>query len=364
VAVYKYDDWEIVEELGSGGQSDVFLVRHPFRKLQRQTCLQAIRKALDANDTAELAYAIHSNARPDEMSQPGVKKLFRIGGSEERSANRLKQEIQVLQQQRSGLPQLLDFNEAERWIVTEYFPKKTLKHSPSKFAGKANLALSAFLSLVETVASLHEDNIIHGDIKPDNVFVREGDALVLGDFGIIYVAGPLRHTQANESAGARHFIPPWADIRGRLGNVTPSFDVYMLGKLLWCMVSGREFLLREEFAEPEYNLTVMFPHDPHMFIINNILSKCIVAKSEDCVSTSELRSMVRMYVDVLSSGGQLLRDGVPRPCHVCGHGNYQKDLSGAMRLWSSGGATDIQSVPVHTFVCDYCGHLAVFKHIP
>ena len=87
--------------------------------------------------------------------------------------NRLKQEIHVLQQSRAGLPRLLDFDEAERWIVTEYFPKKTLEHSPSKYAGKAEFAVRAFLSLVETVASLHQDNIIHRDIKPANVFIRE-----------------------------------------------------------------------------------------------------------------------------------------------------------------------------------------------
>jgi serine/threonine protein kinase len=361
VAVYKYDEWEIIENLGSGGQSDVFLVRHPIRKLERETCLETIRKALDEDNRAELASSIYAYAQPEVTSQLGAKKKFRIRGSEEQATNRLKQEIQILQQQRSGLPQLLDFNESERWIVTEYFPKKTLAHNPSRYAGKSEPALRAFLSLVETVAFLHEDDIIHRDIKPDNVFVREDDALVLGDFGIVYIAGQLRHTQTNESLGAHHFIPPWADITGRSENVTPSFDVYMLGKLLWCMVSGRNFLSREDFAEAEYDLTVSFPHDPHMFIINDILSKCLVAKSKDCVSTSDLLMIVRTYVHALKNGGQLLRDGVPRPCHVCGYGYYQKDLTGALRLWHSSGATDIHSVNVKTFACDRCGHLAVFR---
>jgi hypothetical protein len=45
-------------------------------------------------------------------------------------------------------------------------------------------------------------------------------------------------------------MPQWGDLGERLEHVQPNFDVYMLGKLLWCMVSGRLKLPREYHKKP------------------------------------------------------------------------------------------------------------------
>jgi serine/threonine protein kinase len=201
-------------------------------------------------------------------------KIFKIreDGDEQHALDRLKQEIHVLQQNRPGLPKLLDSSESERWIVTEYFPEATLEHNILRYKGKPALALKAFLSLVNTVAQLHDENIVHRDIKPANVFVRQDDELVLGDFGIVFLPDqPARLTRTDESVGPHDFMPPWADIGGRLEKVDCNFDVYSLGKLLWCMVSGRLVLKREWFQEPQNDISVMFRHDPHAYMINTIL---------------------------------------------------------------------------------------------
>ena len=104
------------------------------------------------------------------------------------------------------------------------------------------------MSLVNTVTQLHDENIVHRDIKPANVFVRELDDLVLGDFGIVFVPDqPVRLTRTNESVGPHEYMPPWAETGGRLNKVESNFNVYMLGKLLWCIVTGRLVLRREWF---------------------------------------------------------------------------------------------------------------------
>jgi serine/threonine protein kinase len=129
----------------------------------------------------------------------------------------------------SGLPKLLDFNEAERWIVTEYFPERTLEHHPHKYRGKVGPALEAFRSLVQTVAMLHREAYVHRDIKPANVFIRNDDELVLGDFGIVFLPNALdRVTQTGERVGPRDYMPPWANLGTRHEKVHPKDDVYML----------------------------------------------------------------------------------------------------------------------------------------
>ena len=72
-----------------------------------------------------------------------------------------------------------------------------------------------------------------------------------------------------ETVGAGDFIPPatWRGMGARLETVKTDFDVYMLGKVLWCMVAGKPKLDREFWDEPENDLTKLFPSDPHMHMI-------------------------------------------------------------------------------------------------
>ncbi len=277
----KYGQWEVIgPPLGEGGQSRVFRVRTPARVAEREKCLLEIRTALDGDKRAELANAIWSYARAEGSSELGALKVFNIPpkgatlsplpGSENHEAiERLKNEITVLSQKRRGLPELLDSSVDERWIVVELFPEGSLEHHMSKYRGKASLALRAFRSIVETAASLHKDNYVHRDIKPANVFLRTDDELVLGDFGIVFLGREdVRLTQTDEKVGPRDYMPQWADVGERLEEVQPSFDVYMLGKLLWCMVAGRLKLPREWHRQPKFDLAAMFPNNEQMTRIN------------------------------------------------------------------------------------------------
>lgn len=373
-------DWEEIERLGGGGQSDVYLVRNPKRRFDRAKCLDQIRSALDGDKRAELATAIWSYARADLPSELGALKAYKIrqegfppapGTGESEAIERLRTEITVLSQNRPGLPELLDFNESERWIVTEFFPEGTLEHSPYRYKGKAAVALKAFRSLVQTVAALHIDDHVHRDIKPANVFVRSSGELVLGDFGIVYVPNAAdRVTLTGERVGPRDYLPPWANLGVRLEKVEPSIDVYMLGKLLWSMVDGRPVLPREFHTDPDYgfDLTKTYPNDPKMYLVNQVLSKCVVGKASECLSSAQdLLIIVDTLLRMIECGGQLLKEGVPRPCHICGNGYYQPQVLrqgtnvGILRIWISGGASDIEGLSVQIFVCDKCGHVELFK---
>jgi len=77
--------------------------------------------------------------------------------------------------------------------------------------------------------------------------------------------------------------------------------------------------------------------------------------------------MVIAFLNVIEQRGQLLRAGVPRPCHVCGNGHYEPESFGqsnaalGLRLWQvPGGANDIKVKQVRLFVCNSCGHIEFF----
>jgi hypothetical protein len=90
----KSEDWQVIGRLGSGGQSDVSLVRNSARKRERDESLQGIQRfrsaALGNADPADLAESVRKYIRPDETSELGAMKVFRLRGSEAQALNRLE----------------------------------------------------------------------------------------------------------------------------------------------------------------------------------------------------------------------------------------------------------------------------------
>jgi serine/threonine protein kinase len=375
------NDWERVrdKELGSSGQSTVYLVRRPERKAARDESFAVLKNlsslTLNPRNAFDFATASADISRKEEPSELGALKKFtpRAAGpsAEVQALLRMQNEIKVLKQNRRGLLKLLDSNESEGWIVTEYCPGGTLADHLLRFKGNAKRSLTAFFSLVKTALDIHKDKIVHRDIKPQNVFMGDGDELLLGDFGIVFLPNqPERLSVTGESVGPRDFMPPWVFLNDEPGEINPSFDVYMLGKVLWCMVTGRLKLHREEFLHPSLNVVKLWPNDPYMHMINTILAKCVVAHEEDCLrSAQDLYLMVGAYVEMLERGGQPLTPGVPRPCRVCGVGFYGPEKfertsprlnpnETGLRFWSAGNSG---TLPVRVLVCNTCGHLELFS---
>ena len=58
-----YGGWEVIKPLGSGGQSEVYLVRSPAWASMHEKCLNDLRKALDGDKRREIAESIYSYAR-------------------------------------------------------------------------------------------------------------------------------------------------------------------------------------------------------------------------------------------------------------------------------------------------------------
>jgi serine/threonine protein kinase len=367
----KYGDWEpLMPPLGEGGQSVVYRARTPERCVERQKfrriMMEFSGQGFNEQRADDFATASYGYAREESPSEFGALKVFdkiREGGAP--AQERLKREVEVLSQKRHGLPKLLDAKVEDRWMVTEYFPNGTIAKSPLKFQGKPVPALRAFRTLVETVASLHQDQIIHRDIKPDNVFYGSDGSLVLGDFGIVFMHGDAtRPTVTQERVGPRDYMPQWADLGERLADVHPNFDVYMLGKLLWCMVAGRLRLPREYHRRRGFNLEEIFPQNPRVRLINSILDKCLVEDPDRCLaSAKQLLEIVDTTLANVNQGVPMLDEkGNPiLPCLVCGKGVY-RELRSELRL----SGVDEKNMPItgytrlRIFACNVCTHYAFF----
>lgn len=87
-------------------------------------------------------------------------------------------------------------------------------------------------ALLNVLARLHNAGVTHRDLKPDNVYLRDG-RLTLGDFGITKMAIDPKHSFA--SAFAPGFAPKEVLMTSRWGQAD---DVYQVGLLACTLLSG------------------------------------------------------------------------------------------------------------------------------
>ncbi len=213
------------------------------------------------------------------------------------------------------------------------------------------------------MAGLHKDKFVHRDIKPSNVFIAENGRLILGDFGIVFLPEQReRLTLTNERVGPRDYMPQWGDLGERLENIHTNFDVYMLGKLLWCMLTGRLKLPREYHNRQPYDVKALFPTDSDMPFIDAIVKKCVVEEPEQCLpSATELLSVVDVQLGILERGGHAVGDGVPRHCRVCSKGQYHRVVNPNVTA-KTVLTLSIAGMPMQLamFICDNCSHVEFF----
>ncbi|MCA9072899.1 MAG: serine/threonine protein kinase, partial [Planctomycetaceae bacterium] len=100
-----------------------------------------------------------------------------------------------------------------------------------------------YRSILQAVATLHENDIIHRDLKPGNVLVMEDGTLRVADFGLAknlypsdtaFQFGPI--TRTGDVVGTRQYMSPEQE-SGKL--VEKSTDVYALGILLAELSTGQ-----------------------------------------------------------------------------------------------------------------------------
>ena len=101
-------------------------------------------------------------------------------------------------------------------------------------------AVDAVATVAETLAGLQEEHGIgHRDIKPDNLYERDGNWLI-GDFGLVDAPDLEELTRSNRPLGPAHYTA-YEMIADPANADSGPADVYSLGKTLWVLTTGQNF---------------------------------------------------------------------------------------------------------------------------
>ncbi len=200
------DRYRILQELGHGGMATVYLaedLRH-----QRKVALKVLRP--------ELAMML----------------------GEERFLNEIRVTANL---NHPNIVQLHDSGVVDgiMYYVMPYLEGESLRQRLDR---DGPLPIDEALSITRAVASAleyaHRHDVVHRDIKPDNIMLHEGVPLVT-DFGIALATDPAsreRLTMTGLSVGTPSYMSPEQAVGERL--VRPSSDVYALACVLYEMLAG------------------------------------------------------------------------------------------------------------------------------
>ena len=195
-----------VRQVATGTRADVFLAERVATR-----SLVALKVVRDEPDHGEASDAFLRFLQEYEIAQridhPGIVRLFDLGVSDEHA-----------------------------WLVMEYFPGGDLRRRMKSQVAAPRWAVRVAAAIARALAALHAAGVIHRDLKPGNVMLREDGGIALIDFGLSKDAaqrGDL--TERGLIFGTPHYMSPE---QGHGEPTDPRSDLYSLGIILYEMLTG------------------------------------------------------------------------------------------------------------------------------
>ncbi len=195
-------------------------------------------------------------ARDAELDRPVALKILADRLADDREFRRrfLREARLAARLSHANVVQVYDAGEDDKrpFIVMEYVDGVSLaeilaERGKLPVAEAAHIARQAALGL----QSAHDADLVHRDVKPQNLLVRDDGVVKIADFGIARAAELSRVTQAGTVLGTAAYLAPE---QARGDDVTASADVYSLGAVLYEELTGRppfEFSSLAELAEKQ-----------------------------------------------------------------------------------------------------------------
>jgi len=97
--------------------------------------------------------------------------------------------------------------------------------------------LELFARICDAVHYAHDEGVIHRDLKPGNIMVRDDGSIAILDFGVARVSGSVR-TQQGDFLGTLMYMSP-EQATARISDIDKRTDIYSLGVILFELVRGQ-----------------------------------------------------------------------------------------------------------------------------
>ena len=201
--MYIADRYEIIGKIGAGGMSDVYKAKD--LTLGRFVAIKVLKPEFSEDVGFGTKFRTEAQSAA-ALQHPNIVNIYDVGSE-------------------NGL----------HYIVMEYVEGITLKTYIEK-KGQLSFkeAVSIAIQVGRGIEAAHNNQIIHRDIKPQNIMISTEGKVKVMDFGIARAASS--NTISSDVMGSVHYSSPE---QARNGFVDGKSDIYSLGIVMYEMVTGR-----------------------------------------------------------------------------------------------------------------------------
>ena len=189
-------------------------------------------------------------ASREKDDEPLVVKILRSEVTQEkRSLARFMEEYNLVERIRSRHVARIvghGVSESHAYLVMEFFDGGDLNKRLGDKAMPPEEALRIFRELMLALGDIHEQGILHRDLKPQNLMFRADGSLAIVDFGIAKHVDSIDRTSQGEVLGTPRYMSP-EQVQGRALDLRT--DIYSAGVLLYQMVTGKHLFSGETAVE-------------------------------------------------------------------------------------------------------------------
>jgi serine/threonine-protein kinase len=197
--------YEIIELLGSGGMANVYRAHDPH--LGRDVAIKVLADRYTADPAFVERFRREASAAA-QLNHPNIVQVFDRGETD-----------------------------GTYFIVMEYLTGPDLKSLIRTRGALPPLeAIDYAQQILAALAAAHRRDVIHRDIKPQNVMLASDGLLKVTDFGIARAGAESEMTEAGSVIGTAQYLSPE---QAHGGELTSASDCYSAGIVLYEMLTGR-----------------------------------------------------------------------------------------------------------------------------
>lgn len=202
-----FGEYELIDEIARGGMGVVFKAKQV--SLNRIVALKMILSGNLAGSDEVTRFRIEAEAAA-RLDHPGIVPIYEIGE-----------------------------HEGQHYFSMGFIDGPSLRDAVRDGPLPAKEAVTLSQKIANAISYAHENGVIHRDLKPANVLLDSDGEPKITDFGLAkQIQDDSGLTQTGAVMGTPGYMPP-EQASGDMAQVGALADVYSVGAILYCLVTGR-----------------------------------------------------------------------------------------------------------------------------